>query len=238
MSSTRGRRGLAADQRPVAELLWRSALAARATNRAAPAPDAVSQDIGDIAVIQDTGDLVLPPNAYDVRSTGLRFTRNGARLHVRRSTAPSAPRSAAASRSATTTAPADDPVLVPVLRPAQTAAFVNSDGNITFGEEDKSSTDRNVARLLTGPPRVAPFLADLDPTTGGGRIFVNAAADRVHRHLVQRPRLRLDARPMTVQATLLPDGSDRDEVRPDINLADSVVGRLAGPHAATSAPST
>ena len=50
----KGPRGLAADQRPVAELLWRSALAARATNRAAPAPDAVSQDVGDIAVIGTT----------------------------------------------------------------------------------------------------------------------------------------------------------------------------------------
>ena len=42
----------------------------------APAP--VGEDVGDIAVIQDTGDLILPQNAYDVRSTGLRFTRNGA----------------------------------------------------------------------------------------------------------------------------------------------------------------
>ena len=55
---------------------------------------------------------------------------------------------------------------------------MNSDGNITFEEADKSSTERNVARLLTGPPRVAPFLADLDPTTGNGRIFVNAASDQ------------------------------------------------------------
>ena len=54
---------------------------------------------------------------------------------------------------------------------------MNSDGNVTFDEGDSASTDRNVARLLTGPPRVSPFLADLDPTTGGG-VFVNAAADQ------------------------------------------------------------
>src|SRR5450759_965189 len=40
-----------------------------------PAP--VAEDVGEIAVIQDTGDLILPLNPYDVRSTGLRFTRNG-----------------------------------------------------------------------------------------------------------------------------------------------------------------
>src|SRR5215218_5626827 len=47
----KGRLGLAADKRDVADLLWSSALAARAGNRAAPSPDAVSQDIGNIAVI-------------------------------------------------------------------------------------------------------------------------------------------------------------------------------------------
>ena len=73
----KGRLGLAADKRHVADLLWRSALAARATNRAAPAPDAVSQDIGDIAVIEDDGTLLLARNSFDVRNVGLRFERNG-----------------------------------------------------------------------------------------------------------------------------------------------------------------
>ena len=56
-------------------------------------------------------------------------------------------------------------------------AFVNSDGNITFREGDSASTDRSVGRLLTGPPRVALFLADLDPSAGGG-VFVNSASDQ------------------------------------------------------------
>src|SRR4029434_4015951 len=34
-------------------------------------------DVGDIAVVQDEGDLILPPNTYDLRSLGLRYTRNG-----------------------------------------------------------------------------------------------------------------------------------------------------------------
>ena len=72
----KGRTGLAADKRHVADLLWRSALGARAVNRAAPAPDAISQDIGDIAVIEDDGTLLLPRNTFDVRNVGLRFERN------------------------------------------------------------------------------------------------------------------------------------------------------------------
>ena len=35
-------------------------------------------DVGEIAVIQDEGDLLESPNAYDLRNLGLRFTRNSA----------------------------------------------------------------------------------------------------------------------------------------------------------------
>ena len=48
-----------------------------------------------------------------------------------------------------------------------TDAFVNSDGNLTFVQKDDASTERSVGRLVSGPPRVAPLLADLDPSTGG-----------------------------------------------------------------------
>ena len=37
-------------------------------------------DIGEIAVVQDEGDLIESPNTYDLRNLGLRFTRNGRRL--------------------------------------------------------------------------------------------------------------------------------------------------------------
>ena len=56
-----------------------------------PAP--VGEDVGDIAVLQDQGDLIAPANQLDIGSTGLRFTRNGSngytvskidiRIHVR-----------------------------------------------------------------------------------------------------------------------------------------------------------
>src|SRR5437588_1925903 len=40
-----------------------------------PAP--VADDVGEIAVLQDEGDLVLKANTFDLRNTGLRFTRSG-----------------------------------------------------------------------------------------------------------------------------------------------------------------
>src|SRR5688500_1876993 len=120
-------------------------------------------DIGDIAVLQDQGDLVLPPNTYDLLSLGLRYRRNSSGGYdVTR--IDGAFRQALGSRVVLTdddSVQRDVPFAFPFYGESQRAAFVNSDGNITFEEEDRASTERNVARLLTGPPRVAPFLADL-----------------------------------------------------------------------------
>src|SRR5215204_1096605 len=195
-------------------------------NITTPAP--LSADVGEIAVIQDEGDLILPANPYDVRSTGLRFTRNGASYSLSRVDGNF--RSTLGNR---VTLSDDDSVNVtipfsfPFYGTAQTAAFVNSDGNITFGEADKSSTERNVARVVTGPPRVAPFFADLDPSTGSGKVFVNAAPDG---YTVTYCSVRAfdSSRVVTTQATLFPDGSIELKYSDAINIADSVVGLAPG----------
>ncbi len=190
-----------------------------------PAP--IAEDVGEIAVVQDTGDLILSQNLYDVRSTGLRFTRNGSGYTL--STIDGTFRSALGNR---VTLADDDsaavaiPFSFPFYGTAQSAAFVNSDGNITFGEEDKTSTDRNLARMLAGPPRVSPFFADLDPATGG-RIFVNAASDQ---YTVTWCNVRgFDSTlTTTVQATLLPDGSVEMKFGDTIGIGDSIVGISPG----------
>jgi hypothetical protein len=114
----------------------------------------------------------------------------------------------------------DVPFNFPFYTGSQRVAFVNSDGNITFGEADKASTERNVSRVLTGPARVAPFLADLDPSSGG-RVFVNATSDL---YTVTWCGVRgFDSqRTTTVQTTLLPDGSI-EMAYGTITLGDAVV---------------
>ena len=189
-----------------------------------PAP--VAEDVGEIAVLRDNGDLVVPANPYDVRSTGLRFTRNGASYTL--SKIDGNFRSAIGGRVTLTdddSASVAIPFGFPFYGTSQKAAFINSDGNITFGEEDKASTDRNLARMLTGPPRVSPFFADLDPSAGTGKIFVNAAPDQ---YTVTWCNVRgFDStRTTTVQATLLPDGSVEMKFGDSINLADSIVGSV------------
>jgi hypothetical protein len=204
-----------------------------ATSRGEPQPSIISpapvaEDVGEIAVIQDTGDLILPLNPFDVRSTGLRFTRSGSSYTL--SKIDGAFRSSLGSR---VTLQDDDSIQVnipfsfPFYGTAQSAAFVNSDGNITMGEEDRSSTERNLGRLVTGPPRIAPFFADLDPTTGSGKMFVNAAADQV---TVTWCGVRgFDStRSATVQATLLPDGSVEMKFGASSNVQESIVGISPG----------
>jgi hypothetical protein len=192
----------------------------------APAPDRA--DVGEIAVLQDEGDLVLPPNQYDLKNAGLRFTRNGSGGYdVQR--IDGAFRATLGTRlmlSDDDSVQVNVPFAFPFYSGSQTLAFVNSDGNITFEEEDRSSTERNVARLLTGPPRVSPFLADLDPSTGG-RVFAHAAGDQ---YTVTWCGVRgfESQRTTTVQATLLPDGVIEMKFGDTINLFDAIVGLSPG----------
>lgn len=185
-------------------------------------------DVGDVAVVQDEGDLVLPPNTIDLANTGVRFTRNSAGGYDAQKIDGTF-RTTAGTR---VTLEDDDSIAAAVpfafsfYGRTQQAAFVNSDGNITFEEEDRASTERNVARLLTGPPRVAPFLADLDPTNGVGRVFVNAASDQ---YTVTWCNVRGfdSALSVSAQATLLPDGTIEFKYE-GTNLGTAVVGLSPG----------
>jgi hypothetical protein len=185
-------------------------------------------DVGEIAVIQDEGDLVESPNTYDLRNVGLRFTRNNSGGYdVRKIDG-----TFRATLGTRLTLTDDDsrqvnvPFSFSFYGRAQTAAFVNADGNLTFEEEDRASTDRNVARLLTGPPRIAPFFADLDPSTGSGRVFANAAADQ---YTVTWCNVRgFDtSRIATTQLTLLPDGAIEMKFD-EVGLAEALVGVSPG----------
>ena len=215
----------------VLEDLWihRQAQQARSTAQQADASAPVSGiDIGDIAVVQDEGDLLVPPNPLDLRGTGLRFTPNGSGGYDAR-VADASFRTSLGTRLTLEdddTQRVDVPFAFPFYGQSRTAAFVNSDGNVTFEEGDSASTERNVARLLTGPPRVAVFLADLDPSTAGS-VFVHAAADQ---YTVTWCGVReFDSpRVTSVQATLLPDGTVDMKFGGTISVQEAVIGISPG----------
>ena len=189
---------------------------------------ATATDVGDIAVLRDEGDLIVPANAFDLKGLGLRFTRNSQGGYDVRQTE-AAFRTAIGNRITLTdddSLRADVSFSFPFFSANERTAFVNSDGNVTFREGDSASTDRSVGRLLTGPPRVALFLADLDPSAGGS-VFVNSASDQ---YTVTWCNVRgfESTRTASAQATLLPDGAIELKYASGINLTDAVVGVSPG----------
>lgn len=207
----------------------RTDLAGATASGAGTALGSDAVDIGEIAAVQDEGDLVAPPNSFDLRGVTVRFTRNTAGGYDARNVGTGFRQTL--GRQLTLTDDDSTPASVgfgfPFYGTTQTAAFVNSDGNVTFGEGDAASTERNVARLLTGPPRVAPFLADLDPSSGG-RVYVNAASSI---YTVTWCNVRGFDSPLsiTTQLALLPDGTiEFTWASGGTSLSDAVVGVSPG----------
>ena len=198
----------------VYEELWKHQAAtarARAADRFQPrsiVPAATTEDIGQIAVMRDEGDLILPANQFDLQSKGIIFVRNGSGGYdVRQSTR--AFQSAVGDKIPLT----DDssarlalPFTFPFYAGRYSEAFVNSDGNVTFVTEEHASSDRNVARFLTGPPRIAPIFDDLDPSKGGG-VFRRTENDALILTWCSVPEFDSSSNVVNVQLRLGSDGS-------------------------------
>ena len=219
------------------DILWRHRAAeSRPAPRAAAAPGAAA-DVGEIAVIQDDGSLVAPPNAFDLQGTGLRFAPRAGGYDVSRIDA---------SFQAAIGDPVslqDDDSTSRTLAFAftfygapQSTAFINSDGNITFVEEDRASTARSIGRLLSGPPRVGPFFADLDPSAGGA-VYLRSASDAFTVTWCGVPVFDSPRR-TTFQASLLPDGTIemRFAPAPTWTAADGITAIAPGRSSAALSP--
>ena len=175
-----------ADTRDIRDLLHQSTVADKMRDRDAEprrvrpaAAFGTSPDVDDIAVLEDNGDLIIRPNSFDLANRGIRFVPNGSSYRISTTGADfRTPLGRAVTLGDDDSSPQTLASPVSIFGRRLSALFVNSDGNVTFGEADNASTTRGLARLLTGPPRIAPFFADLDPTAGG-RIFFDATSDAV-----------------------------------------------------------
>ena len=165
-----------------------------------------NEDVGEIAVLQDSGDLIVRANTFDLADVALRFTPNGGGYDLSR--ADGGFRSGLGTRIVLEdddSSGFDLPFTFAFYGAAQPRGFVNSDGNITFGEGDSASTDRSVTRFLAGAPRLSPFFSDLDPTTGNGRVFLSTGPDAVTVTWCNVRGFDLTDT-VTVQTTMLPTG--------------------------------
>jgi hypothetical protein len=116
---------------------------------------------------------------------------------------------------------------------AYPSLWVNSDGNITFGEGDRASDNRDVKRLVTGPPRIAAFLEDL-AVDQGGELLYKVHPDRLVITWSKIPTWRLNLEDEnTIQVILHADTSAScpgcfDIVYGVVESEDAVVGFSQG----------
>ena len=178
-------------------------------------PDVNAYRVGDVAVLQDEGQLVLQPNPYDLETNGLSFVpkvvKKKSQLQIARTVdaivQPTSGSALALGDDASVEVAFPRGFVFPYFGKKYKSVWVNSDGNLTFGAADFQSSERSVARFLNGPPRIAPFFADLNPETAtdGGGVFVSVTKVRAQFTWVRVPEFGQTLE-NTVQVTLFKDG--------------------------------
>ncbi len=183
---------------------------------------------GDIAILNDNGSLVVGANNFDLNGVGLRFEPNGQGGYdvVRMSADFRGDFGRRVSLADDASSEEGLAFSFSFFGASRGAAFVNSDGNITFTRGDSATDDRSLGRVLSGPPRVAAFFADLDPSRGGG-VFVSSTASSFNVTWCNVPDFDNSGR-VTAQATLLPGGSVELRFDASTTLRDAVVALSPG----------
>jgi hypothetical protein len=183
---------------------------------------------GDVAVLVDDGSLFVAANAFDLGGLGLRFEPNSRGGYDVRRADP-----AFRADLGRQVKMVDDDTreeafafAFPFYGTARTSAFVNSDGNLTFGRGDVATDQRSLGRVLSGAPRVAPFFADLNPEGGGG-VYVSPASSAFTVTWCAVPDFDGTGK-VTAQASLLPDGAVEVRIDRSTTLADAVVALSPG----------
>jgi hypothetical protein len=200
------------DSRDIRDLLHQSSVASQARARADAASadrvqPAADRDDQHIAILEDAGgELITRPNPFDLNNSGLRFEPADGGYHISNAGA-----EFRGTLGRAVTLGDDDSMPQTIPFPFQfygrafTSLFLNSDGNLTFEEGDNASTARDLHRVASGAPRIAPFFADLDPSVGG-RVFVDATADAMTITWCAVPGFGV-AETATTQTVLFPSGA-------------------------------
>jgi uncharacterized protein (TIGR03437 family) len=151
---------------------WRQLLRKLSGLAALEEPRGASQDIGEIAVLEEDAAIISRRNLFNLNPRRLRFSPvpAGYELNV----APTDFSTTDAEQGTPLTGLGDDdfrriplPFAFPYFGATHQELFLNSDGNLTFEESDTLTAERSLGRFLSGPPRIAPLFLDLDPTRQG-----------------------------------------------------------------------
>ena len=181
---------------------------------------------GDVAMLVDQGDLIFPANALDLQGKGLEFQPG---YTVSRVDRPVGTDGVLVNLGDDDSREVSLPFAFPFFGKTYAKAFVNSDGNLTFESAESASTARTLARLISGPPRIAPLLADLDPSKGG-RISTTSTASAFSVKWTEVPQFDVGDK-NTFELTLFPDGRiafSYDAANLNAGLEEGAVGIAAG----------
>ncbi|MCS7025326.1 MAG: hypothetical protein NZV14_11040 [Bryobacteraceae bacterium] len=195
---------------------------------------AIGRDAGDIAVMFDSGGVVARRNPFNLQNRGLAFRPVAGNRYGFRVTEENFDR-AASSAGARIEGLLDDdtrrfplPFRFTFYGRTYQDIWVNSDGNVTFGEGDSASVAKSVGLLAGGPPRIAPLFVDLDPTrpnSRGVRVFSDPT-----RFVVtwESAEFASGSRPAQLfQLRIYPSG-EFEFSYPSVSVTDAVVGISPG----------
>lgn len=222
-SATAADRRCGTDERGSRDLL---ALHRLQPARASSAAAAGDRDVGDVAILEDRGELVARRHPLDLAGSAVRLAPNAAGGFD-----PTPLGLGLESGGLTLVLGDDDAVAVdlpfafPFFGARYDRTFVHSDGTLTFGSPDPAPGERGVGSLLAGPPRIAAFFADLAPGSSG-RVAVSATGERVVVSWEAVPEAG-SARRNSFGVTLRPDGTI-DLVYGTLETADAVAGVSPG----------
>lgn len=196
--------------------------ALRARNRGGIRPyatqpvHAATQDEGNIVLMEDSEGVVSKRNEFDLDTRTVSFVPSGPLAGAYRYTlSEGGYDGAAAGTGSLIEGLADDdarlirlPFPFPFFGKTYQEVFVNSDGNLTFGAPDTSTSERSLGRVTAGPPRIAPLFRDLDPSRALDGVRVLLDTSRVVVSWVSVPEFsEFSQGPLqTFQARLLPSG--------------------------------
>jgi len=151
--------------------------AASANGEWVPFAEPEVREEGNVVVIKDNGTLVFDQNPFDFAAQGVKIKyvkKSGLYKLVKLR-----PRIGEALGDKLPLGD-DDSMRLELPSPIlffgekYDAIWINSDGNLTFEDPDNASTARDLGRARNGPPRIAPFFQDFDPTAAAGSAGVYA----------------------------------------------------------------
>lgn len=154
--------------------------------RVAPERGALARDYGEITVLDDAGGVIARRNPFNLNGRALEFQPLDERASRYRFQVGAAAFDERAAADGTVLAGLGDddsrqielPFAFPFFGVIRSRAWVHSDGNLTFEEPDAASQARSLGRLASGPPRIAPLFADLDPSKTDADVRVWQGTER------------------------------------------------------------